>query len=76
MTRLGVKIPLACKSRSGNPHDRSFSAVDYPKYVALKRLGRTKSHVQQNRYSWPGPGDLVYKGTRRILSDYIYIGID
>ncbi|GLC80498.1 hypothetical protein LBYZC6_26120 [Lacrimispora brassicae] len=76
MTRLGLKIPVFRNSISGNQHGRSFSAMDNPKSVALKRPGRTKSHVQRNRFSWLGPGDLIHKGSRLISSDYIYIGME
>lgn len=51
MTRLGLKIPVFRNSISGNQQGRSFSVMDNPKNVALKRPGRTRSHVQRNRFS-------------------------
>ncbi len=67
MTHLDSRIPVPRNSMPGNLHDRLFSIMDQPK--------RFKSNVQQNRFSWLSPGNLICKSSRLISSDCIYIGM-
>ena len=75
MTHLGAKIPVSCNLMPDNLHDRLFSAMHDVKSMASKRTGRTKTDIQRNRFSWLGPGDLIDKGSRLIITDCIYIGM-
>ncbi|PJJ31202.1 hypothetical protein H171_4842 [[Clostridium] celerecrescens 18A] len=76
MTHLGSRIPALRNSMPGNLHDRLFLTMDNSRNVALQRPGRIKSNTQRNRFTWPGPGNLISKSSRIISSDCIYIGME